>query len=93
MRHFQRLNRVGSGIPGQLRQKVWTLPEQPHRLWFESQPLCTGGPLPSQIMCAGNRPLLRVGPFIIVRRYTYREARIRSRASIHLRPCSFRTSG
>ena len=27
-------------------------------------------PVPSQIMCAGNRPLLRVGPFIIVRRYT-----------------------
>jgi hypothetical protein len=23
------------------------------------------------IMCAGNRPLSRVGPFIIARRYTY----------------------
>ena len=29
-------------------------------------------PLPSQIMCVGNGPLLRVGPFIIARRYNYR---------------------
>ena len=29
MRHDFRLNRVGCGIPGQLRPKVWTLPEQP----------------------------------------------------------------
>jgi hypothetical protein len=28
------------------------------------------GPLSSQIMCVGNRPLLRVGPFILVRRYS-----------------------
>ena len=25
-------------------------------------------------MCVGNRPLLRVGPFIIVRRYIYKQA-------------------
>jgi len=40
-----------------------------HRLWVQSQPLCAGGPVPSQIMCVGNGPLLRVGPYIIVRRY------------------------
>jgi len=42
-----------------------------HRLWVQSQPLCAGGPVPSQLMCVGNRPLLRVGPFTIARRYSY----------------------
>jgi hypothetical protein len=35
-----------------------------------SQLLCVRQPLPSQVMCAGNGHLLRVGPFIIVRRYS-----------------------
>jgi hypothetical protein len=43
-----------------------------HRTCVVSQRLCVGRPLPSQIMCVGNRPLLRVGPFIIARRYNYR---------------------
>jgi hypothetical protein len=33
--------------------------------------MCVEGPLPSQIMCAGKGAILRVGPFIIARRYTY----------------------
>jgi hypothetical protein len=33
--------------------------------------MCVGRLLPSQIMCAGNGPLLCVGPFISARRYTY----------------------
>ena len=36
-----------------------------------SQPLCVGRLYPSQIICAGNGHLLRVGPFIIARRYSY----------------------
>ena len=36
-----------------------------------SQLLCVRQPLPSQVICAGNGHLLRVGPFIIVRRYSY----------------------
>jgi hypothetical protein len=36
-----------------------------------SQPLCVERLYPSQVMCARNGPLLRVEPFIIVRRYTY----------------------
>lgn len=42
-----------------------------HRICAVSQLMCVGCPLPSQIMCAGKGPLLRVGPFIIARRYTY----------------------
>ena len=37
-----------------------------------SQRLCVGRLFPSQITCVGNRPLLRVGPLVIVRRYDYR---------------------
>ena len=36
-----------------------------------SQRLCVGGPVPSQIMCAGKDALLRVEASIIARRYTY----------------------
>ena len=36
--------------------------------------LCVGRSFPSPIMCVGKRPLLCVGPFIIVRRYN--QARI-----------------
>jgi hypothetical protein len=46
-----------------------------HGACVESQRLSAGGPLPSQIMCAGKDHLLRVGPFIIARRYTYRPDR------------------
>jgi hypothetical protein len=42
-----------------------------------SQLLCVGRRLPSQIICAGNGHLLRVGPFIIVRRYAYLARAIR----------------
>ena len=41
-----------------------------HRICVVSQLMCVGRPLPSQLMCAGNGHLLRVGPFIIARRYT-----------------------
>jgi hypothetical protein len=41
-----------------------------HAMCVVSQLTCVGRPLPSQIICAGNGHLLRVGPFIIVRRYT-----------------------
>ncbi len=41
-----------------------------HRMCVVSQRLCVGRPLPSQIMCAGKGHLLRVGPFIIARRYS-----------------------
>jgi hypothetical protein len=40
-----------------------------HRACVVSQRLCVGRRLPSQIMCAGNGHLLRVGPFIIARGY------------------------
>ena len=36
-----------------------------------SQRLCVGGPVPSQIICAGKDALLRVEASIIARRYTY----------------------
>jgi ABC-type Fe3+-siderophore transport system permease subunit len=36
-----------------------------------SRRLCARGPLLSQIMCVGTRPLLRVRPFIIAHRYIY----------------------
>ena len=42
-----------------------------HRICVVSQLLCVGQPLLSQVMCAGNGHLLRVGPFIIARRYSY----------------------
>ena len=35
----------------------------------QSQTTCVGHPLQSQLMCVGKCPLLRVGPFIIARRY------------------------
>jgi hypothetical protein len=41
-----------------------------HRTCVESQRLCVRRLLPSQIICAGNGDLFRVGPYIIVRRYT-----------------------
>ena len=41
-----------------------------YRVCVVSQRLCVGSLLPSQTMCARKDALLRVGPFIIVRRYT-----------------------
>ena len=41
-----------------------------------SQRLCVERSLPSQIICAENGHLLRVGSFIIARRYTYSFARV-----------------
>jgi hypothetical protein len=41
-----------------------------HRICVVSQRLCVRRRLASQIMCAGKDHLLRVGPLIIVRRYT-----------------------
>jgi hypothetical protein len=40
-----------------------------HRTCVVSHRLCVRRLLPSQIICAGNGVLLRVGPYIIVRRY------------------------
>jgi hypothetical protein len=40
-------------------------------LCAESQRACVERQALSQLMCAGNRSLLRVGTYIIVRRYTY----------------------
>jgi hypothetical protein len=42
-----------------------------HPICVVSQLLCVRQPVPSQIMCAGKDHLLRVGLFIIARRYTY----------------------
>jgi hypothetical protein len=42
-----------------------------HRMCAVSQPLGVGRLYPSQVTCAGKDHLLRVGPFIIARRYTY----------------------
>jgi hypothetical protein len=42
-----------------------------HQACAMSQVMCVRQPLPSQVMCVGNGHLLRVGPFIIARRYTY----------------------
>jgi hypothetical protein len=39
-----------------------------------SQLLCAERSLPSQIICAENGHLLRVGPFIIARHYSYTQA-------------------
>jgi hypothetical protein len=36
-----------------------------------SQRLCVRGPAPSQAICVETGAVLRVGPFIIARRYTY----------------------
>ena len=48
-----------------------------HRICVVSQVMCVPRRLTSQIMCAGIAYLLRVGPFIIVRRYSYRPPDIR----------------
>jgi hypothetical protein len=48
-----------------------TIARPSHRMCVVSQRVCVGRLLPSQIMCAGKGHLLRVGPFIIARRYIY----------------------
>jgi DNA invertase Pin-like site-specific DNA recombinase len=40
-----------------------------HRMRVVSQPLCVERSLPSQIICAENDDLLRLGSFIIARHY------------------------
>jgi len=55
-----------------------------HRLCAVSQLMCVERPLPSQIICAGLGPLLRVGPLLIVRRYNYASKLVLDRASPHL---------
>jgi Plasmid pRiA4b ORF-3-like protein len=42
-----------------------------HPICVVSQLMCVRQPRPSQLMCAGNSHLLRVGPSIIARRYKY----------------------
>jgi hypothetical protein len=82
MRHNFRLNRVCCGIPGQLRQRVWTLPEQPssrapvaiYCASVSPNVRCVSAivrrtPLPSQPMCAETGALLCVCHISIARRY------------------------
>jgi hypothetical protein len=68
-----RSHRGSGGIPAAVRRRS-SIARPPHRMCVVSQLLCVRRRLPSQITCAGNGHLLRVGPFIIARRYTYRAA-------------------
>jgi hypothetical protein len=51
-------------IPAAVRRQS-SIARPSHRTYAVSQLLCAGGPLPSQIICAGKDHLLHVGPFII----------------------------
>jgi hypothetical protein len=78
-----RSHRISSGILAAVRRRS-SIARPSHRICVVSQLLCVRRLLPSQIMCAGNGHLLRVGPLIIVRRYTYYQiADPRCRRKIH----------
>jgi hypothetical protein len=63
---YRRNVRSGS-IPAVVRRRSSIL-RPSHRTCVVSQRLCVRRLLPSQIICAENGVLLRVGPYIIVRR-------------------------
>src|ERR1700689_3939233 len=55
-----------------------------HRMCAVSQRLCVGRVYPSQLMCAGNWPLLCVEAFIIARRYRYYSDRMNGAVCVRL---------
>jgi hypothetical protein len=83
---------VRSGSKAAVVRRRPSIARPSHRACAVSQVLCVRGSAPSQIMCVGNRPLLRVGPFIIARRYTLAlrsSARGRPRPNIFSRRSGF----